>query len=416
MSNSIFRPAALERLSSPEELDQIVTISIGGAWAALSGIVLLCAVAIVWAITADLPTTATGSGMVASTGGVLNVVSRGSGIVRSIDVTVGQHVNGNQVVATIAQPVLTNRLRGMRDELHEVLAKHEQDMRLKREETTLRLEALSRQRANLERSIVDLNEQARLAAERVPAMEQLLALGLVMKQQVIAARQTLIELNGQAADRAAQLKQLDAQAFELRTQTAALDAVARLEISSRERQIAAATGDLSLQESVVSPYAGDVVEIKVVAGGPVADGTPILTIQPDSGDLEVVTYVSALQAKDIRVGMDARVSPSTVKREEYGYMRGKVAAVANYPSTAAAIMRHFQNEQLVQTLTSAGPVTEVRIVLDRDAATVSGFRWSSSSGPPIRISAGTIATADIVTETRAPITLVVPILRRTVGL
>jgi HlyD family secretion protein len=416
MSNSIFRPAALERLSSPEELDQIVTISIGGAWAALSGIVLLCAVAIVWAITADLPTTATGSGMVASTGGVLNVVSRGSGIVRSIDVTVGQHVNGNQVVATIAQPVLTNRLRGMRDELHEVLAKHEQDMRLKREETTLRLEALSRQRANLERSIVDLNEQARLAAERVPAMEQLLALGLVMKQQVIAARQTLIELNGQAADRAAQLKQLDAQAFELRTQTAALDAVARLEISSRERQIAAATGDLSLQESVVSPYAGDVVEIKVAAGGPVADGTPILTIQPDSGDLEVVTYVSALQAKDIRVGMDARVSPSTVKREEYGYMRGKVAAVANYPSTAAAIMRHFQNEQLVQTLTSAGPVTEVRIVLDRDAATVSGFRWSSSSGPPIRISAGTIATADIVTETRAPITLVVPILRRTVGL
>ena len=97
-------------------------------------------------------------------------------------------------------------------------------------------------------------------------------------------------------------------------------------------------------------------------------------------------------------------------------MRGKVAAVAVYPSTAAAIMRHFQNEQLVQTLTSAGPVTEVRVVLDRDASTVSGFRWSSSSGPPIRISAGTIATADIVTETRAPITLVVPILRRTVGL
>ena len=50
-------------------------------------------------------------------------------------------------------------------------------------------------------------------------------------------------------------------------------------------------------------------------------------------------------------------------------------------------MRHFQNEQLVQTLTSAGPVTEVRIVLERDAATVSGFRWSSS-GPPIWISAG----------------------------
>ena len=415
MNNSIFRPAALERLSSPEQLDQVVTISIGGAWAALAGILLLCVAAAVWAMTADLPTTASGTGMVAGTGGVLNVVSRGSGIVRSIDVTVGQHVDARQIVATIAQPVLTDRLRGMRDELQEVLAKHQQDMRLKREETTLRLEALSRQRANLERSIVELAEQARLAAERIPAMEQLLALGLVMKQQVIDARQRLIELNGQAADRAAQLKQLDAQAFELQTGTAAIAGAARLEIANRERQIAAATGDLSLQETVVSPYAGDVVEIKVSAGGPVADATPILSIQPDSEDLEVVTYVSALQAKDVRVGMDARVSPSTVKREEYGFMRGKVAAVASYPSTAAAIMRHFQNEQLVQTLTSAGPVTEVRIVLERDAATVSGFRWSSS-GPPIRISAGTIATADIVTETRAPITLVVPILRRTVGL
>ncbi len=416
MSSPIFRRAALERLSSPEELDQVVTISIGGAWAALTAILLLCAAAVVWAMMADLPTTASGSGMVAGTGGVLNVVSRGSGIVRSIDVAIGQHLDANQVVATIAQPVLTTRVRGMRDELQEVLVKHRQDRQLKREETDLRLEALARQRANLERSVADLAEQARLAAERVPAMEQLFARGLVTNQQVIATRQTLVELNGQSADRSAQLKQLDAQAFELRTQTAALDAATRLDIASRERQIAAATGDLSLQETVVSPYAGDVVEIKVSAGSPVADGTPILSIQPDAKDLEVVTYVSALQAKDIRAGMDARVSPSTVRREEYGYIRGTVTAVANYPSTAAAIMRNFQNEQLVHALTSAGPVTEVRIALAQDPATISGFRWSSSAGPPIRISAGTIAVADIVTETRTPMTLVVPILRRTLGL
>ena len=337
MNNSIFRPAALERLSSPEQLDQVVTISIGGAWAALAGILLLCVAAAVWAMTADLPTTASGTGMVAGTGGVLNVVSRGSGIVRSIDVTVGQHVDARQIVATIAQPVLTDRLRGMRDELQEVLAKHEQDMRLEREETTLRLEALSRQHANLERSIVELAEQARLAAERIPAMEQLLALGLVMKQQVIDARQRLIELNGQAADRAAQLKQLDAQAFELQTGTAAIAGAARLEIANRERQIAAATGDLSLRETVVSPYAGDVVEIKVSAGGPVADATPILSIQPDSEDLEVVTYVSALQAKDVRVGMDARVSPSTVKRE------GTVSCAARWPPWPATRPRPPQS-------------------------------------------------------------------------
>ena len=50
-------------------------------------------------------------------------------------------------------------------------------------------------------------------------------------------------------------------------------------------------------------------------------------------------------------------------------MRGKVVFVAEYPATAAAVMRNIQNEQLVQTLTGQGPVTEVRVALERDART-----------------------------------------------
>ena len=114
--------------------------------------------------------------------------------------------------------------------------------------------------------------------------------------------------------------------------------------------------------------------------------------------------------------MPARISPSTVKREEFGYMWGKVVFVPDYPATVAAIMRNFQNEQLVQSLAGRGPVTEVRVALEPDATTVSGYRWSSPGGPPVKISAGTIAVAEIVTATRAPITLVVPILRQKLGL
>jgi HlyD family secretion protein len=118
----VFRKASLERLSSPEELDQVITISVGGGWAALIAILLFCAGASVWAVTADLPTTAYGSGMVVSTGGVLNVVSRGTGVVRSVDVAVGQRVSANQVVATIAQPALSERVAALRAELDQVLA------------------------------------------------------------------------------------------------------------------------------------------------------------------------------------------------------------------------------------------------------------------------------------------------------
>ena len=416
MNTRIFRRAAIERLSSPEELDQVITVSVGGGWAALLAILLFCTGISVWAVTADLPTTAAGSGMVVSAGGVLNVVSRGSGVVRTIDASLGQHVAANQIVATIAQPALAGRVESMRQELTEVQRKQQQDLRLKVEEIQIRSEAIARQRANVERSITELKDQARLASQQIPVMEQLYSRGLVTNQQVIAARQELVTLNGQAEDRTAQLKQLDAQEFELKSQTASLNAAMQLEVGNMERQIAAASGDLTLQETVSTPHAGRVVEIKVSPGGTVDAGTPMLTIQPDSDTLEVLAYVSSLQAKDIRVGMPARISPSTVKREEFGYMWGKVVFVPDYPATVAAIMRNFQNEQLVQSLAGRGPVTEVRVALEPDATTVSGYRWSSPGGPPVKISAGTIAVAEIVTATRAPITLVVPILRQKLGL
>ena len=416
MDPGIFRKASLERLSSPEELDQVITISVSGGRAALLAILVFCVAATVWAVMGRLPTTASGTGMIVSTGGVLTVVSRGAGIVRSIDVAVGQHVDANQVAATIAQPALAERVKGMRDELNEINRKHQQDLRQKTQETAMRHDALARQRANVERTITELREQVRLAAERVPVMEQLYAKGLVTNQQVLASREKLVDLNGQIEDRLAQLKQIDAQAFELQSQPAALSASAQLEMASRERQIAAASSDQALQETVITPYAGAVVEIKVAAGGAVGGGTPVLTIQPDSDTIEALTYVSSLQAKDIRKGMDARISPSQVKREEFGFMRGRVIFVADYPATAAAVMRNFQNDQLVESLVGHGPVTEVRVQLERDPSTASGFRWSSAGGPPIRISAGTIVRAEMVTQQRAPISLVIPILRQTFGL
>jgi HlyD family secretion protein len=367
-------------------------------------------------VTADLPTTAVGSGLIVRSGGVLNVVARGAGVVQAIDATVGQHVAADQIIARIGQPVLSEHVRTLRDSLDQIARKRQQSLQLKRDEVAMRLTALAAQRANIERSIAELTDQGALAADQIPVMEQLFAKGLVTNQQVIAARQRRVELLGQASDRRGQLTQLESQELELRNQTTTLDQEMQFDLASRQREIATAASELAFQETVTTPYSGDVLEIKVSPGGTVAAGTPILSIQPDSSAIEALIYVSAMQAKDIRVGMDARVSPSTVKREEYGFLQGKVSFVADYPATAAAVMRNFQNEQLVQALTAGGPITEVHVALERDAATTSGFKWSSRGGPPVKISAGTFAIIEVVTRTRAPISLVVPILREKLGL
>jgi HlyD family secretion protein len=174
--------------------------------------------------------------------------------------------------------------------------------------------------------------------------------------------------------------------------------------------------ELELAGNVVSAYSGEVLELQVVAGSTVTNGAPLLTIQPDVDQLEVLVYVPAIKAKEIRPGMEAQVSPSTVRREEYGYLRGTVRAIADYPATPAALMRNFQNETIVTALIGSGPITELHVSLAPNPKTPSGYLWSSPQGPPVTLSSGTLCFAQIVTHEQRPLTLIIPYFKEKLGL
>jgi HlyD family secretion protein len=106
--------------------------------------------------------------------------------------------------------------------------------------------------------------------------------------------------------------------------------------------------------------------------------------------------------------MDVQVSPASLSREEYGFMRGKVRSVASFPSTFQSMMRVLANEQLVREFLVAGTPIEVRIDLTPDPSTPSGYRWSSSSGPPFAIDSGALCQANITLAEQLPIRLVFP--------
>ena len=226
-----------------------------------------------------------------------------------------------------------------------------------------------------------------------------MAKGLVTKQQTIAVKQKLVSVRGQIASLRARATQLDAQEFAAQAVPVQEDADMQSRTSAIERELAGMEKQLNMSENVVSPYAGQVLELKVDAGGTVAEGQPVLSIQPDVHHLELLAYLPSLQAKDIKNGMEAQISPSTIKREEFGFMKGKVLYVSDYPATSAAMMRDFQNETLVTSLTQSGPVTEIVVDLELDRNAPSGFRWSTSQvQPPVVISGGTICTVEMVTR------------------
>jgi HlyD family secretion protein len=136
----------------------------------------------------------------------------------------------------------------------------------------------------------------------------------------------------------------------------------------------------------------------------------VLSLQPAIGQLEVVAFVPTSEAKQITPGMVAQVSPTTVKREEYGYLEGRVTYVSDFPTTDAAAMRTFENASLVNALKSQGVANEVRVVLEK-ASNTSGYAWSSKKSPNQVISSGTLCSVKVVTKERRPIELVMPFLQ-----
>jgi HlyD family secretion protein len=130
----------------------------------------------------------------------------------------------------------------------------------------------------------------------------------------------------------------------------------------------------------------------------------------------VVLYVPTQDGKKIEVGMEIHVAPATVKPEEYGYLVGRVARVADFPATTRSMLHVLKNDQLARQLAATGAPFEVVAVLTPDDRTPSGFQWTSGNGPPVRIHSGTPAAARITVRTQRPLDLVVPALRKTLSL
>jgi HlyD family secretion protein len=76
----------------------------------------------------------------------------------------------------------------------------------------------------------------------------------------------------------------------------------------------------------------------------------------------------------------------------------------------------LQNPQLVTRFMEQGPPYAVRVELVSNPDSASGYRWSGGPGPSVKLSSGTTVRAAITTDRRAPISLLLPLLKGQTGL
>ena len=415
MNPKLFRQLSIDRLSSPEQLDQMLQVTSLRTWLALLAMLLLLLALVGWGIFGTVVTTTPGTGVIVRQGGVLNVVAHGSGIVLDLFAQPGSGVQASQVVGHIVQPGLAQQLTSLQAAREEALRNRNLTLSVGKLSAGLKVAANGRQRANAERMIAEYKARIALLDQQIAVEEGLLTKGLITKQKVLDLQQQRIEVADSSATAQAQINQLAAEQYAAQHEPEQNDLLMSSRVTEIDRRINLLRSQLATAEQVVTSYAGQVLEVKVLPGSSVMEGQPILSLQPKQQSLQLLAYVPSAMAKDLQRGMEVQISPSNVKREEYGFMRGKVLFVADYPATTAAMMRNFENESLVQRLTSEGVVTEVVVELTGDASTRTRFAWSSSRGPLTAVSAGTLCQVDIVTRHMRPISLLFPYLHRNMG-
>ncbi|MBR1779727.1 MAG: biotin/lipoyl-binding protein [Clostridia bacterium] len=127
----------------------------------------------------------------------------------------------------------------------------------------------------------------------------------------------------------------------------------------------------------------------------------------NSNSKEILAYVPFSTAINFKVGMQAQVTPANVKREEYGYMIGTVTRIGTSTVTEESILASMGTKKYISALGLTADCVEIRIRLNVDSATKSGFEWSNSKGGTVSVDVGTICTVKFVTESKRPIDLLI---------
>lgn len=101
--STLFRKAALERLASPERLDELMQVTRPMGWLALAAIFVLLGATIVWSMLGSVSDRISGQGVLISRGGVFRVKSLAAGQITAVRVSVADTVEKGQVLALLEE-------------------------------------------------------------------------------------------------------------------------------------------------------------------------------------------------------------------------------------------------------------------------------------------------------------------------
>lgn len=457
MKQGIFRKVSLDRLSSPEQLDQLMTVTTPRAWFVLLAIGAILITAVSWGIFGSIPTKTHGQGILIKSGGIYNIAHIQSGQITDIRFEEGDIVKKGDVVARIDQQELVKQINDYKMELKQFESLGDENFDLDMENMSAGLNELYQLDRSLKEAKADLKikeadyirikngsnddelKNAKFQLEQAQIKEEtdkrdfvdknkLYKNGAISKKELTQAKEQLdvakldlkrlTELVKQYKSeeyRSTYKAQVDQAELRVQLLEEQLVVTKKIKITEAREKIKELQKQLELSANIVAQVDGRVLEVKVKKGDIISAGKELLSLVREGDiikDLEVVMYVAPEEGKRILPGMEAQISPTIVKKEEHGYMLGRVVSVSEYPATSQGMMRTLGNQDLVAKLSGQSAPIEIRIDLIRDESTMTGYKWSTPQGPPLIINSGTLCAGSVTVSKQRPIRMVIPLIKK----
>ncbi len=146
---SIFRKESLERLSSPEKLDQLMQVVTLKDWLPLVTLGILMILGLLWGIFGKIPITVSGKGVLIRPRQILEFQSAIAGKLESINIRDGQCIQKNYVLATIDPSELKKQLELQQNKLTQLQAQVQNTQQLQNQRTQVEIEALASKRTSI---------------------------------------------------------------------------------------------------------------------------------------------------------------------------------------------------------------------------------------------------------------------------
>jgi multidrug efflux pump subunit AcrA (membrane-fusion protein) len=116
-SGELFRPEALARLRSPDQLDKLFAPTTPVGWIALATVLLLVLSALIWSVFGTMASKVGGTGVIIDAAGVVNVTHTAGGRLREVRIKPGDRVSQGQVVAVVEQPAIEAQIARINREI-----------------------------------------------------------------------------------------------------------------------------------------------------------------------------------------------------------------------------------------------------------------------------------------------------------